>query len=285
MIKRAAYKEVSIQDKNYRITPPSKKVRLGIRELLQHRELIFVMVWREILIRYKQTLIGSAWVLIQPIITVGVFVVLFNQIMNVDTRGIPYVLFALCGIVPWIYFTHALTKSSYSLLENQNILRKTYFPRIVLPIAGVLSGLIDFAIALVLMFVGLLIYQIPIGINFLFFPLFVLLIVLFSLAVGLWVSSINIQYRDINNIFPFLIQIGLFITPIGYPLEMASEKWRFIFGFNPLTGAIEGLRWSILGTGFPGWSILLQSVSITVLLLISGLYFFKKKEKNLTDFL
>jgi len=271
--------------KDYSINPPLKGIQLDLVELMRYYELIWVMIKREIAIRYKQTLIGSAWIILQPTITVAIFVIVFNKMMGVAASGIPYVAFALCGIAPWLYFTHAVTRTSYCLIENQSILRKIYFPRLVLPISTSLGGLFDFVVMLLLLIVVLIFYQVPFTIAFLLAPAFLLLVVINALAMGLWLSAFNIKYRDLNNILPFLIQIGLFITPIGYPMDMAPEKLNFIFNLNPLAGAISGFRWAILGTSFPPITTLMFSIVFSVLFLVSGLYIFKKKEDNLVDHL
>lgn len=274
-----------LTNSNYVVTPPTKGLNLGLRELLKYRKLVWVMMWREILVRYKQTYIGAAWVLIQPIITTIVFVIIFNRMMNVQSNEVPYVAFALSGIICWVYFTHAVTKSSICLLTNRILLKKVYFSRLTLPVSVILGGLLDFFIAFVVLVVVLIIYQIPIGLHFLFFPFFLFLLVLNALAVGLWLSSINVKYRDVKNMLPFLLQIGLFITPIGYPLALAPEKWKLFFILNPLSGAIAGFRWSILGTEFPSWLVLGTSIGVTFILLVSGLLFFKKQEPYFSDLL
>jgi len=274
-----------ITNRDYVVTPPKKKLMLGVVELLEYRKLVWVMMWREVLIRYKQTYLGAAWVLIQPMITAVVFVIIFNRMMDVQVTEVPYVAFALCGIICWVYFTHAVTKSSICLVTNRILLRKIYFSKLVLPVATILGGLLDFFIAFIVMIAVLISYQIPIGLSFLAFPLFLLLIVLNALALGLLLSSINVKYRDVSNMLPFIMQIGLFLTPIGYPLALAPGKWQLLFTLNPLSGAIEGFRWAILGTAFPSWTALGNSIVITLLFLLTGLLLFKKREPYFSDLL
>lgn len=266
-----------------RIQPPQKKVSLRLRELLDYWDLIFILIWREIKIRYKQTVVGSAWAIIQPVVSMLIFTLLFDKVMNVPSGNIPYPIFSFCALVPWTYFTHALTKTSRCLVDNRVLLVKVYFPRLIYPLAAALGGLIDFFIALAILVIMQCYYGIAPSAAVLLFPFFLSLNILAALSVGLWLAAINVQYRDVMNVLPFLMQIWLFITPVAYSSGMIPEKWQFVYGLNPMTGVVEGFRWIMLGSSAPPPAILLASIGMIAILLISGLFFYKKREDYFTD--
>ncbi|MEM6320416.1 MAG: ABC transporter permease [Bacteroidota bacterium] len=266
-----------------RIEPPNNKINLGLHELWEYGDLIWLLVVREIKVRYKQTIIGGTWAIIQPLLTMVVFTILFDKLAKLPSDDIPYPVFSFCALVPWTYFTHALTKSSTSLVYDRALLTKVYFPRLIIPIAAVLGGLMDFFISFLMLLLLLGWYGIVPNSSIIFLPFFILLIILTALAVGLWLSAINVEYRDVSNMLPFLVQIWLFITPIAYSSTLIPEKWQFLYGLNPMAGVIEGFRWTLLNKEMPAFSLMLVSSLMTLCLLIGGLYFFKRREDYFTD--
>jgi lipopolysaccharide transport system permease protein len=253
-----------------------------LRDLWEYRELLYFLTWRDIKVRYKQTVLGVAWALIQPLFTMAVFAFFFGRLAKVPSDGIPYPLFALCGLLPWQIFSHALTESGQSIVANHNLITKVYFPRLVIPLAAVLGGLVDFAIAF-LAFVGLMLYygEVP-NVTVVLLPLFLLLALATALAVGLWLAALNVRYRDVRYTLPFLAQAWLLATPIAYPSSLISEKWRVLYGLNPMAGVVEGFRWALFGTNPPG-PMLLVSVAVVLALLAGGLYYFRVTEKTFAD--
>jgi lipopolysaccharide transport system permease protein len=264
------------------IEPPRGWAAVQLRELWEYRELLGFLVWRDIKVRYKQTTLGAAWAIIQPFFTMVVFSIFFGSLAKVPSDGIPYPVFAYAALLPWQLFAHALGESSNSLVANQNLITKVYFPRLVVPIAAVLAGLVDFAIAFVVLLGLMFYYGIAPSAAVLLLPLFVLLAVATALAVGLWLSALNVQYRDVRYTIPFLTQFWMFATPVAYPSSLVPEQWRALYGLNPLAGVVEGFRWALLGTDPPG-PLLLVSVVTVVALLVGGLMYFQKMEATFAD--
>lgn len=265
------------------IKPPQKKTTLDLKELMSYWDLIFILIWREIKIRYKQTVVGSAWAVVQPVISMVVFTLLFDKMMKIPSGETPYPVFSFCALVPWTFFSHALVKTSRCLIDNRMLLTKVYFPRLIYPLAATLGGMVDFLISFVVLILLMLFYGIvPTAAVFLL-PFLILLNIMTALSVGLWLSAINVQYRDLLNILPFVTQVWLFITPVAYSSDMIPDQFKFIYGLNPMAGVVEGFRWALLGEGNPPGLILLASISIVIVLFISGLYFFKKREDYFTD--
>ncbi|MBK9924229.1 MAG: ABC transporter permease [Anaerolineales bacterium] len=267
------------------IKPSKGLAALNLRDLWMYRELIYFMIWREVKVRYKQTMLGAAWAIIQPVLTMTVFTFLFNGIAKLPTDGnIPYPIFSYTALLPWGLFVAALNQASRSLTSNQNMVSKIYFPRLVLPLASVLSGLIDFVIAFVIL-IGLMIYyRIAPSINVLWaLPLFLMLTIITALGVALWLSAINVQYRDVNYALPFLTQFWLFATPVAYSSSLISEKWLLVYSLNPMAGVVNGFRWALLGVGNGPDAGLWISVGIALLILISGLFYFRNMEKTFAD--
>ena len=267
------------------IKPTKGLAALNLRDLWIYRELIYFMIWREIKVRYKQTMLGAAWAIIQPVLTMIVFTFLFGRIAKLPTDGnIPYPIFSYTALLPWGLFVAALNQASRSLTSNQNMVSKIYFPRLVLPLASVLSGLIDFIIAFVIL-IGLMIYyHIAPSINVLWaLPLFLVLTIITALGVALWLSAINVQYRDVNYALPFMTQFWLFATPVAYSSNLISEKWRLVYSLNPMAGVVNGFRWALLGVGNGPDAGLWISVGISLLTLISGLFYFRNMEKTFAD--
>jgi lipopolysaccharide transport system permease protein len=266
-----------------RIEPPSSWPALGLRELWEYRELLYFLTWRDIKVRYKQTALGAAWAVIQPFFLMVVFSLFFGRLAGVPSDGVPYPIFSFCGLLPWQLFANSLTQSSNSLVGSQNLITKVYFPRLVVPISAVLGGLVDFAIAFVILLGMLFYYGIVPGWQIVALPALVILAVLTALAVGLWLSALNVQYRDVRYTINFLVQFWLFATPVAYPSSIVPEKWRAIYGLNPMVGVVDGFRWSLLGRPqAPGVSLLVSTVVVLVLL-VGGLYYFRRLEQQFAD--
>jgi lipopolysaccharide transport system permease protein len=263
--------------------PSSGWTFVDLPELWQYRELLFFFVWRDIKVRYKQTVLGASWAVIQPFFTMVVFSIFFGNLAKVPSDGLPYPIFAYTALLPWTLFAHALQMSSNSLVSNWAVLTKVYFPRLIMPLSPVLAGLVDFAIAFVVLLGMMLYYRITPTIAIVTIPFFVLLTVLTALAVGLWLSALNVQYRDIVYTIPFLTQLWMFATPIAYPSSMVPEFWRPIYGLNPMVGVVEGFRWALLGTADPPGLIVAVSVTVVLLLLIGGMFHFRRLERVFAD--
>ena len=265
------------------IRPPSGWASLGLRELWEYRELLYFLVWRDVKVRYKQTALGAAWAIIQPFFMMVVFSLFFGRLGGIPSDGIPYPVFVYCALLPWQLFAHALSESSNSLVGNQNLITKVYFPRLVVPISAVLGGLVDFAIAFVIL-VGMMAYfGIAPTVMIVTLPLFLLLAVATALGVGLWLSALNVQYRDVRYTINFLTQFWLFATPVAYPSSLVPEGWRWLFGLNPMAGVVEGFRWALLGKADAPGPLLAVSVGVVILILISGLYYFRRMEDTFAD--
>ncbi len=264
---------------------------LNLGDLWRYRELVYFMIWRDIKVRYKQTALGAAWAIIQPFFTMVVFTLFFGKLAKVPSDNVPYPIFSYAGLLPWGLFTKALSDAGRSMISNRSMITKIYFPRLVIPIASVLAGVVDFAIAILVLF-GMMIYYntLPNGNYHVVptaaiwtLPLFLLLSLVTALGVGLWLSALNVIYRDINYILPFITQFWLFITPIAYPSSMIPEKWRLLYALNPMTGVVEGFRWALLGTETAPGPMLAVSSTIAVLVLISGLFYFRRMERTFAD--
>ena len=265
------------------IRPSKGWVSLKLRELWEYRELLYFLTWRDIKVRYKQTVIGAAWAIIQPFFTMVVFSIFFGRLAKIPSDGIPYPLFAYCALLPWQLFVHSLTESSSSLVSNQGLLTKVYFPRLVIPIAPVLAGLVDFGIAFFILIGMMIYYHVIPTMAVLTIPFFLILAILTALGLGLWLSALNVQYRDVRYAIPFLTQFWLFLTPIAYPSSLVPEPWRIIYGMNPMAGVVEGFRWALLGSALAPGSLVLVSALVVVALLIGGLYYFRRTEKYFAD--
>lgn len=265
-----------------RIERSSGWVSLKLRELYEYRELLFFFTWRDIKVRYKQTALGAAWAIIQPVMTMLVFSLFFGRLGKMPSDGVPYPVFAFAALVPWMFFAHGLTHASNSLVESANLIRKVYFPRLAIPIATVLSGVIDFLIAFAVLLVMMAVYRISPTINILWLPLFLLLALTTSLGVGLWISALNVQFRDFRYVVPFLAQFWLFATPVAYSSKLLDEPWRTLYGINPMAGVVTGFRWALLGTDPPG-PIVFASAVASLLILASGAFYFRRMEKTFAD--
>jgi len=265
------------------ISPSRGWISLKLSELWEYRELLYFLTWRDIKVRYKQTVIGAAWAIIQPFFAMVVFSIFFGQLAKIPSDGIPYPIFTYCALLPWQLFAHALNESSNSLVANQGLITKVYFPRLIIPVAPVLAGLIDFGIAFLVLIGMMLFYGIIPTFAIVTLPLFLILAVATALSVGLWLSALNVQYRDVRYTIPFLTQFWLFATPVAYSSSLVPESWRALYGLNPMAGVVEGFRWALLGkTEGPG-ALLAVSIIVVVALLIGGLYYFRRMEKTFAD--
>jgi lipopolysaccharide transport system permease protein len=265
------------------IRPSKGWVSLRLGELVEYRELLYFLVWRDIKVRYKQTALGASWAVIQPFFTMVVFSLFFGRLAKVPSDGIPYPIFSFAALVPWTFFATSLTNSSNSLVGSANLIKKVYFPRLAIPIATVLSGLVDFAIAFVMLVLMMLWYGITPTLQALWLPFFLLLALVTSLGVGLWLSAMNVQYRDVKYVVPFLTQFWMFATPVAYPSSLLSGKWRPLFALNPMVGVVEGFRWSLLGTHTNPRSIIAVSSIAATVILVSGAFYFRRMERTFAD--
>jgi homopolymeric O-antigen transport system permease protein len=266
-----------------RVEPERGWFDLRFREVWEYRELLLFFVWRDVKVRYRQTLIGVLWVVLQPLLTMGVFTLFFGRLAGLPSNGLPYPVFYFLALVPWAYFAQALSNCTNIVVENQHVITKVYFPRLVLPLAAVSSGLVDFAVGFVVMLALVLGYGIHLTSAALLLPAFILLGVFTALGVGLWTSALNAFYRDVRSIIPFAIQFWMLASPVAYPSSLVPAKWRWLYGLNPMAGVIEGFRWSLTSHGQPPGPMLLVSVAIVILILASGLFFFQRVEGTIAD--
>jgi lipopolysaccharide transport system permease protein len=264
------------------IRPPRKWVPVDFKELWQYHELLYFFTWRDVKVRYKQTGLGFMWAIIQPLFMMVVFSVFFGMLANIPSEGVPYPLFNLAALLPWTLFAEGLTRSTTSMVTNANIMTKVYFPRLIMPISGILSPLVDFAAAFSILIVMMAYYGFVPSWNVIFLPVFILFAVVTSLAVGLWLSALNVQYRDFQYTLPFLIQFWLFASPVVYPSTLLPESIRWLYGLNPMAGVIEGFRWALLGTEPPG-ALIGVSVAIVIVLLVGGVFYFRRMEQYFAD--
>jgi lipopolysaccharide transport system permease protein len=266
------------------IVKPSKGwVSLKLGELREYRELIYFLTWRDIKVRYKQTVLGAAWAIIQPFFTMVVFSLFFGKLAKVPSDGLPYPIFAYAALVPWTFFANGLSQSSNSLVGNANLIKKVYFPRLVVPFSSVISGLVDFVLAFIVLIGMMLVYGIFPTINIVWLPFLLLLTLVSALGVGLWLSALNVQYRDVRYTVPFLTQFWLFATPIAYPSSLLSEPWRTLYGINPMVGVVEGFRWALLGTDSAPGPIIMVSSLVALALLVGGCFYFRRMERTFAD--
>ncbi len=267
----------------WRIEPSHGWVSLKLAELWEYRELLYFLTWRDIKVRYKQTALGVAWAIIQPLCTMLVFYFSFSKLAKIPSDGLPYPLFCYAALVPWSFFANGLTQSSNSLVGSANLITKVYFPRLTIPLATVFSGVVDFALAFALLGGMMAWLGIAPSIKILFLPLFILLAFVTSLGVGLWLSALNVEFRDVRYIVPFIAQFWMLATPIAYPSSLLSDPWRTIYGLNPMTGVVEGFRWALLGTGGSPGSMLIASSAASLAILVSGAFYFRRMEKTFAD--
>jgi lipopolysaccharide transport system permease protein len=266
-----------------RIEPSKGWVSLKLRELWDYRELLYFLTWRDVKIRYKQTALGAAWAVLQPLMTMLVFSIFFGRLAKVPSDGLPYPIFAFAALVPWTFFAAGLNQASNSLVGSANLIKKVYFPRLTIPIGTVLAGVVDFAVAFIMLLIMMAFYGITPTIKILSLPLFLLLALVISLGVGLWLSALNVEFRDVRFVVPFVTQFWMLATPIAYSSSLLSEPWRTVYGLNPMVGVVEGFRWALLGTqGAPGAAIAVSSLA-ALSILISGAFYFRRMERTFAD--
>jgi lipopolysaccharide transport system permease protein len=273
------------------LRPTHGLAALNLRDLWVYRELIYFLTWRDLKVRYKQTALGALWAILQPVVQMVVFTLLFTRVARVATDGIPYPLFSFSALLPWGLFAKALGDAGRSLVTNRNMITKVYFPRLVVPLASVLSGVVDFAIAFTVLIGMMLYYNWAPGQTYdvrltpavWTLPLFLLLALVTALGSSLWLSALNVIYRDVGHVLPFLTQIWFFITPIVYPAKVVSEKWQVIYALNPLVGVVDGFRWALLGTQAPPALHLVISAAVALALLASGMFYFRNMERTFAD--
>jgi homopolymeric O-antigen transport system permease protein len=265
-----------------RIAPSRGLSAVNLREIWAYRDLLYFLAWRDVKVRYKQTALGAAWALLQPLFLMAIFTLLFGRVAKVPVP-VPYPIFAFCGLLPWQLFAFGLSQSSNSLVSNQHLISKVYFPRLIVPISSVLAGLLDFAIAFTLLLGMMVYYRLAPGRAVIWLPLLVLLTVTTSLTAGIWLSALNVRYRDVRHTLGFLVQFWMLATPVGYPTSAVPIKWRWLMGLNPMSGVVEGFRWALLGRGEAPGAMLAISVVMVVGLLIAGLYYFRRMEQTFAD--
>ena len=266
-----------------RIQARNKWLALDLGELWVYRELLYFFVWRDIKVRYKQTVIGAAWAILQPVLTMIVFSLFFGKLAKIPSQGLPYPIFYYSALLPWMYFATAMQGATNIVVDNQRVITKIYFPRVVLPIASVLSGLLDFCISFGVFLIMMAYYRIVPMASVIWLPAFLLLAVLTALGVGLWLSALNALYRDVRYVVPFLVQFWMFASPVAYPSSLVPERWRWLYGLNPMAGVIEGFRWALTGHGQPPGILLAASSGAVLLLVVSGLIYYHAVEGTMAD--
>lgn len=265
------------------IKPSSGWRTLDLREVWAYRELLGMLAWRDVSIRYKQSVAGIGWAIIQPLMTMVIFTIIFGKFAKLPSDGFPYPVFAYCALLPWNYFAQSLSGSSDSLVGSSYLITKVYFPRLILPLSKVSSGLIDFGVAFIILFGMMAWYRISPTAGILLLPVFMLVAMLTALGVGLWFTALNVKYRDVRFIVPFIAQFWMFASPVAYSTSLVPEKWRWLYGLNPMAGVIEGFRWALLGKSAPDFRMMLVSFAAVCAVLITGLFYFKKMEKTFAD--
>jgi len=273
------------------LRPTRGLAALNLRDLWVYRELVYFLMWRDLKVRYKQTLLGASWDILQPVVQMVIFTLLFGGVANLSSEGVPYPVFNFTALLPWGLFSKALSDAGRALVNNRNMITKVYFPRLVIPVSSVLAGLVDFAIAFGVLVLIIIYYHFAPGANFDFhftpalltLPLFLILALVSALGFSLWLSAMNVIYRDVGHVLPFLTQIWFFITPIVYSSSEISSKWQWLYALNPMTGVIEGFRWAILGTQSTPALLLIISTLVAVVVLISGLFYFRRMERSFAD--
>jgi len=265
------------------IEPSRGWIKINVQELWRYRELLFFLTWRDIKVRYKQTILGASWAVLQPLFTMFVFSIFFGGLAQVPSDDLPYPVFSYAALVPWQFFANGMTQSSNSLVASANLIKKVYFPRLVIPISAVLSGAVDFGIAFLVLLGMMLLYGIIPTAAVVWLPLLLLLALITALGVGLWLTAMNVQFRDVRYAIPFIVQAWLFATPIAYPSSLLEEPWRTLYGINPMAGVVEGFRWALLGTDTAPGPIILVSVIVSLAIFVSGLYYFRRMENSFAD--
>lgn len=266
-----------------RIRPSRGWAALKLRDVWEYRELLYFLVWRDVKVRYKQTALGVLWVVLQPLATTIVFTLIFGNLAKMPSENLPYAVFALAGLLPWNYFAGAIGRGGSSLVGSANLISKVYFPRLIIPISSVLAGLVDFAITFLLLVALMLFYGYPPTLSWLLLPFFLLMAIATALGVSLWLSALNVQYRDVGYLIPFLVQLWFFATPVVYPSSLVPAPWNLLLALNPMAGVVDGFRWALFGkTAAPG-PLILVSIAVVIVTLVSGLFVFKRMERTFAD--
>ena len=265
------------------IEPKKGLFQLDLNGIWQHRELLYFLVWRDLKVRYKQTIIGIGWAVLQPLISMTIFTLIFGNLAKIPSDGLPYSIFVYSALLPWNYFAGALQRCVASVVGDASLISKVYFPRLILPLAGTVSGVVDFLVSFVLLLVMMVYYGIGVSWSVLTLPLLLLLALSTALAVGLWLSALNVRYRDVGHTIPFIVQVWMYASPIVYPVSMIPEKYRFFYSLNPMAGVIEGFRWALLGKQSPDFSVMAISATVVLLLITGGIIFFRNMEKTFAD--
>ena len=265
------------------ITPSKGWLSLNLREVWQYRELLGILTWRDVSVRYKQSVAGVGWAIFQPLLTALIFTIIFGKFAKLPSDGIPYPIYAYCALLPWNYFARSLGGASDSIVDSSHLITKVYFPRLILPISKVLSGLIDFLIALLIM-VGMMVwYKISPTRGLIYLPLFIFSAMLTALGIGLWFTALNVKYRDIRFLVPFITQVWMYATPVAYSIRIVPENLKWVYALNPMVGVIEGFRWALLGKAPPSFQMIIFPMAIVLVLLAGGFYYFKRMEKMFAD--
>jgi len=265
------------------VAPKDGLFHLDLQEIWHYRELLYFLVWREVKVRYKQAALGVAWAVVQPLTTMLIFTAVFGNFAKIPSDGLPYPVFAYAALLPWSYFAEAISRSGVSVVSDTNLIRKVYFPRLILPLASVMTPVVDFCVSFLILLCLMAWYHVIPTWGVILLPFFLLLALLTALSVGLWLSALNVRYRDVRFIIPFLVQIWMYASPVVYPVSLVPERWRIVFNLNPMVGVIEGFRWALLGKASPDFQAITVSVIGVLVLLIGGLLFFKRMESTFAD--
>ena len=267
----------------FRIEPTRGFFKPDLAAVWEYRELLYFLVWRDVKVRYKQTIIGAAWAILQPLMTMMIFTIIFGNFANIPSDGLPYSIFSYTALIPWSYFSQATSRGGLSLVGEANLIEKVYFPRLIIPMASVAAPLIDFFVSFLVLIVMMGWFGIVPGWNVLYLPVFLLFALMTALAAALWLSPLNVRYRDVGHTIPFLVQFWLFASPVAYPVSLVPEQWRLLYSLNPMVGVIEGFRWTLLGNETPAFGVIAVSAVMVVVLLLGGIVFFKRMEKTFAD--
>jgi lipopolysaccharide transport system permease protein len=268
---------------NVVIEPRKGLFHLDLRAVWQYRELLYFLAWREIKVRYKQTAIGAAWAILQPVVTMAIFTVIFGKFAKIPSDGVPYPLFSYTALLPWVYFAQALSRSGVSLVGDANLIKKVYFPRLVIPLASAVTPLVDFCLAFSVLLGMMLWFGVTPRWGVLVLPVFLFLALATALSVSLWLAPLNVRYRDIRHALPFLVQVWMYASPVAYPVSIVPEQWRLLYGMNPLVGIIEGFRWALLGKESPDFTVMIASTGVILALLFGGIVYFNWMERTFAD--
>lgn len=283
MSDEALHEEVFGHSHLTEIASGSRSLRSDLREIWAYRDLLFLLIRRDITVRYKQSAIGIAWAVVQPVVLMTIFTVVFGSFAKLSSEGYPYALFTLCALLPWLYFARSLSGTSDSLVGSSHLVSKVYFPRLILPISKTVSGLVDFAVAFGIVVVLLLWYRVAPGPAVLLLPVFIAIAMLTAFSIGLWLTALNVKYRDIGLLVPFVTQIWMYASPIAYSVTLVPEQWRWVYSLNPIVGVVEGFRWALLGKAPPQIGPMLLSLGIVILLFVGGIAHFRRTERTFAD--